>query len=563
VRLRVRDSSGELSPVFSRTFRVNAPPVAGISILNPQLESGQKLTVPLANQPFTFTGIAVPALPGASPAPGCPAVAGSAATAGSSDPDNSADGATGTAIALYQWDLNYDGVTFNVDATGQHAPIAAGFPAGTRTVGLRVADSDGAITTSPPQTFRINAPPGPQFAIEPLTPIVGQNVLFSSTSSDPDAADHAGALTYSWDLDGDGTFCETTGGQDEVGASVTRTFPTANVTPGHPVKLRVTDTGGITRELVRNIVVQNTIPSGGFTWSPDSPLPGQPVTFSGAPSIATAGRSIEKYEWDFSFDPAQDPAGQFEEGVQGASVDRSFASPGTHTVGLRVTESGGGFAVVFDRIVVNAPPQAAFTVAPSSAFAGETVTYSSTSVDPDGPLARHEWDLDGDGAFDDATGPVVSASYRREGEYNVGLRVTDAKGVTATAGRRVGIEAPPLALLSGVLIDIEGRLEGRLTRVTRLLVRAPRGAAVSVRCKGKSCPKKAKLVERKGRGRKRLRIRQLEGTWRPGTRIIVTITRSGYLGKKTTFKIRSGRSPLRRDLCLAPGARRATECPEP
>ena len=92
VALRVTDSSGAASPVFERTVRVNAPPVASISILSTQLEPGQSRTVPLANQPFAYTGRPLPAEHGTAPAPGCPPIGASPAVAGSTDPDNASDG---------------------------------------------------------------------------------------------------------------------------------------------------------------------------------------------------------------------------------------------------------------------------------------------------------------------------------------------------------------------------------------------------------------------------------------------------------------------------------------
>ena len=55
---------------------------------------------------------------------------------------------------------------------------------------------------------------------------------------------------------------------------------------------------------------------------------------------------------------------------------------------IKVTETGGGFAIATAPVVVNAPPQASFNVAPAAPLDGDDVTLSSTSSDPDGPLAR-------------------------------------------------------------------------------------------------------------------------------------------------------------------------------
>ena len=263
ITLRVTDAPG-LSATASDTVSVNALPIANISILNSARETGQKLTQPLAGQPFAFTALAVPALAGSSPAPGCLPIAGSAGSAGSSD--------AGGSIAKYEWDLNgnpSDGVNgFEVDS-GTSASTASpgnGYQAGNRTARLRVTDNNGgtAIATL---NFRVNSEPIAQFLLEPNTPIINQSTKFSSTSLDPDAVDNPGALTYSWDLDGDGAFCEA----GENGPNVARAFPTA----GHyPITLKVTDTGGITRTVTRSVTVQTTIPNASISFSPSAPAPG-------------------------------------------------------------------------------------------------------------------------------------------------------------------------------------------------------------------------------------------------------------------------------------------------
>ena len=141
---------------------------------------------------------------------------------------------------------------------------------------------------------------------------------------------------------------------------------------------------------------------------------------------------------------------------------------------LRVTEAGGGFAIVTTTVLLNAPPRAGFTVAPGNPFAGDTTTISSTSIDPDGPLVSQQWDLDADGQFDDASGPLVSETFANAGRHEIRLRVTDSKGAVATASGPVDVLARPLAPLPDVVIDINGSVTGRVTTVRLLRVHAPR-----------------------------------------------------------------------------------------
>ena len=56
----------------------------------------------------------------------------------------------------------------------------------------------------------------------------------------------------------------------------------------------------------------------------------------------------------------------------------------------------------------------------------------STSSDPDGGPLTYAWDLDGDGAYDDATGAAVTGTYP-VGASTVALKVTDTHGTSGTA----------------------------------------------------------------------------------------------------------------------------------
>jgi PKD repeat protein len=542
VTLTVRDNRGGTGGQ-TRQVTVNSPPVARLGILNDAAEPGQLNSVPLAGQAFAFTAGAVPALQAAPPAPGCPALLGSPASAGSSD------AAPGT-ITKYEWDLDGNG-SFETDTGAQNvAPSPVnGYAAGPHTVGLRVTDNDGSSRTAT-LDFRVNRPPTSSFVYEPFTPVINQSVIFSSTATDLDGAD-TGHLTYSWDLDNDGTFCEA----GERGASVERAFATANTSPGHRVRLRVTDTGGITREIARMIVVQNTVPTGAISFEPGAPLPGQPVTFTGSAS-SPAGKAIAGMQWDFSFDPSTD---QFDVDGTGGSVTHSFSTPGPKLVGLRVQEAGGGFAIVTRTVNVNAPPHASFSIAPTSAFTNETVTLSSTSSDPDGPLVKQEWDLDNDGQFDDANAAVVSARFLRPRSYPLKLRVTDARGASAVATGRVVVKRRPLPVLADVSFRIGAQRRTKSVKITELSLTAPKGAKATVRCIGRGCP--APVAKRSKGVSKRLAFGRFKKVFRSRVKFIVTVTKRGFIGKQKTYLVRPRGVISKRPLCLTPGAKRAKRCP--
>jgi PKD repeat protein len=422
-----------------------------------------------------------------------------------------------------------------------------------------VTDSAGASDTGTDQVLVNNTPPvaGEIFNV-PEFPITNQPIQLTSTAADPDPADR---LSFAWDLDNDGQF------DDSTSPNPTTSFAT---TGEKTIRLRVTDTGGISRTATKTILVQETVPNPGFTFAPDFPLPGQPVAFNST-SVASAGKSIGTLEWDFDYDGV--PANFNAEAV-GSSATHSFASPGPKRVGLRATEVDGGFAIATAIVTVNAPPRAGFSVAPENAFVGDTVTLSSTSADPDGPLARQEWDLDNDGQFDDASGPVASTRFANPGAYPLKLRVTDSRGVTATAEGQVTVQNRPVPRLPGVDIDLSALVFRSYTKVKRLLVRAPAGSKVTVRCRGKRCPKRSvktsnrskkmmrlRAVKTSKGSRKTMRFKMFERRFRPKTKLVVTVTKSGFIGRQMSWTIRPRKRPVKRSLCLPPGAK-AGPCPE-
>jgi len=82
----------------------------------------------------------------------------------------------------------------------------------------------------------------------------------------------------------------------------------------------------------------------------------------------------------------------------------------------------------------NQPPIAVASAAPTSGQVPLTVTFNgSGSSDPDGSIASYSWDLDGDGAFDDASGATPSFTYTVTGTYTARLRVTDNAGASSVS----------------------------------------------------------------------------------------------------------------------------------
>jgi hypothetical protein len=139
-----------------------------------------------------------------------------------------------------------------------------------------------------------------------------------------------------------------------------------------------------------------------------------------------------------------------------------FTGDGT----LIVVGSSGPNSVVASWLaagfVADLPPTATFTVAPAAPAVGEAVILdASASSDADGVVAGVAWDLDGDGAYDDASGAVVTTSFSTGRVHAVGVRVTDDNGVASTATGAI----PVACGQARSLLSVDCRLEGLLAQV--------------------------------------------------------------------------------------------------
>jgi glucose/arabinose dehydrogenase/PKD repeat protein len=100
----------------------------------------------------------------------------------------------------------------------------------------------------------------------------------------------------------------------------------------------------------------------------------------------------------------------------------------------------------------NVPPVARFTATPSSGPLPLTVMFdgSATTDANAGEVIGYAWDLDGDGACDDATGVRTARTYTAAGAVDVRLCASDQLGETGTTTRtiRPGNSPPVIGTLT-------------------------------------------------------------------------------------------------------------------
>jgi hypothetical protein len=340
-------------------------------------------------------------------------------------------------------------------------------------------------------------------------------------------------------------------------------------------------------------------PTADFDWAPKPVVAGTPVTLTSTSTPEDANTPVIGIDWDLDGDrrfETRTPTGA-------NAVTVTAPAPGTWTVTMRVEDAAGGGDRETKQISVqapppppppppdppppppppNEPPNAAFAALPGSPLVGEEVAFVSYSDDRDGRIIEQAWDLNGDGIFDDAAGPLATRRFSVPGGKTVTLRVTDDKGAASTLSLTVQVLAQPPAgatspsppasrqplagptplprMLSPFpIVRLVGSVTELGTRIQLLSVSAPRGARAVVRCRGAGCPVKRaeKLV-----GRAPVQFAALKRLMPAGVVLDVLVRRGDSIGKYTRFKLRRNRRPQRADGCLWPKTGRMAPCPEP
>lgn len=96
------------------------------------------------------------------------------------------------------------------------------------------------------------------------------------------------------------------------------------------------------------------------------------------------------------------------------------------TLGTDISTLGADPLFLDQAPIASLPPQ-------FSGSAGVPITFDARASISPSPITSFEWDLEGDGLFDDATGSVASFTFQGEKDGIVGVRVTNAAGYQGVA----------------------------------------------------------------------------------------------------------------------------------
>ncbi|MCC6984234.1 MAG: PKD domain-containing protein [Bauldia sp.] len=332
---------------------------------------------------------------------------------GSSDPDGG--------IVSYLWDFG-DKAT----GTGMSARHRYDEP-GTYTARLTVKDDSGLPndTASDELTVTVNAPP--VLAIDgPSVGCAGTSYGWSAAAS----TDADGEIaSFGW-VFGDGSVAS--------GERATNTF---NRTGRFEIALRGDDGRGLANsQSALTTLFHVNAPPVASAGADQLVCPGAPVEFDGGLSTDADG-AISGFAWDF---------GDGQTG-EGASVARSFATPGTYEVRLTVTDDAGSPCSTGTdslTVVVNAPPVPAIDL-PGEIWTGgandAAILDGSRSADPDGQALSFDWLV---GTRDRLVGERVRHAFTRAGDVPIELTVSDGTGLTCGTAS-ITTTAPVLSRFAG------------------------------------------------------------------------------------------------------------------
>ncbi len=349
-------------------------------------------------------------------------------------------GGSGPAISDYQW--NFGDGSAVVD-TGTVASASHLFTRrGTYPVTLTVTSAAGSDSTT--QTVTVDDPPTAAFTLSASVAAPGATVSFDASASGP--GDPSGTITdYSWNF-GDGTPVDDAGGT----ADASHAFASPGI---YTVALTTTDDLGVSTTSTQQVTVD--APAAAFTTSPASVVaPGTAVSFDATGSTDPKGTIID-YSWSFGDGTPVDDAGT------STSIQRAYASRGTYTVTLTVTNNFGQTNTSTHTITVDDPPTAAFTSSPATVAAlGATVNFDASASAPGasgGTINDYSWNF-GDGTPVDDTSGTATAShaYTAPGTYTVTLTTTDDLGVTGTATEQITVDTPTAAFTSSATVSAPG-----------------------------------------------------------------------------------------------------------
>jgi PKD repeat protein len=265
-----------------------------------------------------------------------------------------------------------------------------------------------------------NGTPVPSFTYSPSTPLTKSDITFdASLSTDSDGR----IVSYAWNF-GDGS--------QGSGTVVRHSYSAAGT---YTATLTVTDDRSQSASVSKSVTVSTAAaPSAAFVISPLAPSVNQRVYFNAAPSTASEGRTIVRYDWDYG-------SGRQDSGIL---VWQIYTQPGQYNIVLTVTDDAGNKGTTTQSVTVGSGVlSASYSFLPAAPSATDVVFFNgSASTGPNG-ITSYAWTF-GDGS----SGTGATPSHRfvcsnpgvgPDKTFVVALTVADTLGATATVANEVKV----------------------------------------------------------------------------------------------------------------------------
>ncbi|MHB8586823.1 MAG: PKD domain-containing protein [Thermoplasmatota archaeon] len=279
---------------------------------------------------------------------------------------------------------------------------------GSYTVTLQPIDDDHTLGSVYTQVLTVNPPPPTaNFSWSPAVPLPGQPIQFTDHSTT------AGSTIVSWAWSfGDRQTSTLQDPQHGYASYGTYTVSLAVVDNQNPPQ-----SSTITKQ-----IVVNAPPVAAFTIS--AIALDKPIQFVDQSSDVDG--SIVNRTWSFG-----DGAVAYN-----TTPTHTYTQPGTYNAMLKVRDDGGATATALTIIhIINIPPTASFVWSPTSPVAGNPVTFTSTSTDPDDGVTAWSWTIAAINPTNFlAAGSSSSMTYTfaQSGQYKISLTAFDASGGSAS-----------------------------------------------------------------------------------------------------------------------------------
>ncbi|MBI1913503.1 MAG: PKD domain-containing protein, partial [Planctomycetes bacterium] len=276
--------------------------------------------------------------------------------------------------------------------------------------------------------------------------------LSAAASTDPDGD----ALTYSWDVNGDGTFGDATGVNPHLSWAELQALGIDDGPGIFTVRARVDDGHVAVDSPAVTLTVNNTPPTA--TLSSDGPIDeGSAVVVSfGETSDPSSADRAAGFRYSFARS-ADALATSYAAAGIAMSTSFTFDDNGVYTVYGRVFDKDGGYTNSQTTVLVNNVPPTAIISGPADGVRGQPRTFTLTASDPStadqraGFTFRIDW---GDGSHDVVHGPsglTVEHIFSASGSYNVQVTATDKDGGTSSVVSRT-ITIQPIELQGDTLV---------------------------------------------------------------------------------------------------------------